>query len=79
MERWEKMSNKTIISKDRTECLKTIDVSALAIKIQLLEHDIYLLRQKADKYDEIKSIWNSHETEERDVIQYIDKILNGDK
>lgn len=70
------MEERKILSKDRTTMLMEMEKHTLAIKIQLLEHEIHILRDIQHKYEDIKSYWNSHETDEKDVIQYIDKILN---
>ena len=71
------MEERKIISRERTAQLMDMEKSTLALKIQLLEHEIYLLRDTKQKYEDIKSYWNSHETDEKDVIEYIDKILNN--
>ena len=71
------MEERKIISRERTAQLMDMEKSTLALKIQLLEHEIYLLKDTKQKYEDIKSYWNSHETDEKDVIEYIDKILNN--
>lgn len=71
------MKERKIISQDKTKFLSSLDPSALAIRIQLLEYDLSVCKEMSKKFKEIKSIWNSHETDEKEVIKYIEKIING--